>query len=140
MFLLCVWAEGYRKILKLSCRPLAITSYKAYLKNKKKSGTSLPVSFSARFLKKNIFFSISYLTYQIYLSGCLYFLRYWPRCVFVYELIGSGFESSWSHLNFRLRACFEQGVPWHSGNYRAWIHSETRTWHDKNIQSNAPYR
>ena len=21
-----------------------------------------------------------------------------------------------------------------------WIHSETRTWHDKNIQSNAPYR
>ena len=23
---------------------------------------------------------------------------------------------------------------WHSGNYRVWIHSETRTWHDKNIQ------
>ena len=22
---------------------------------------------------------------------------------------------------------------------RVWIHSETRTWHDKNIQSNAPY-
>ena len=31
-------------------------------------------------------------------------------------------------------ACFEQRVPWHSGNYRVWIHSETRTWHDKNIQ------
>ena len=28
-----------------------------------------------------------------------------------------------------------QGVPWHSGNCRVWIHSETRTWHDKNIQS-----
>ena len=27
-----------------------------------------------------------------------------------------------------------------SGNYRVWIHSETRMWHDKNIQSNAPYR
>ena len=27
-----------------------------------------------------------------------------------------------------------------SGNYRVWIHSETRTRHDKNIQSNAPYR
>ena len=26
-------------------------------------------------------------------------------------------------------------LPWHSGNYRVWIHSETRTWHDKNIQS-----
>ena len=49
----------------------------------------------------------------------------------VYELSGSGFESSCSHLNFRFRACFEQGVSWHSGNYRA----ETRTWHDKNVQS-----
>ena len=25
-------------------------------------------------------------------------------------------------------------VPWHSGNYRVQIHSETRTWHDNNIQ------
>ena len=31
---------------------------------------------------------------------------------------------------FRARSC------WHSGNYRVRIHSETRTWHDKNIQSN----
>ena len=30
---------------------------------------------------------------------------------------------------------FEQGVPWHSGSYRVWIHSEARTSHDKNIQS-----
>ena len=59
----------------------------------------------------------------------------WPNgWVFIYELSGSG-ESSCNHLNFRLRACFEQGVPWHSGNYRARIHSETRTWYDKNIQS-----
>ena len=57
--------------------------------------------------------------------------------VFVYELSGCGFESSCSHLNFRFRGCFEQGVPWHSGKYRVWIHSERRTWHDKNIQSNA---
>ena len=54
--------------------------------------------------------------------------------MFVYELSGYGFESSFSHLNFRFRACLEQGVPWHSGNYRERIHSETRTWHDKNIQ------
>ena len=54
--------------------------------------------------------------------------------VFVYELSGCGFESSCSHLNFRFRACFEQGVPWHSDNYIVWIHSETRMWHDKNIQ------
>ena len=39
------------------------------------------------------------------------------------------------HLNFRFPACFEQGVLWHSGNYRVWIHSETFMWHDNNIQS-----
>ena len=55
--------------------------------------------------------------------------------VFVYELSGCGFESSCSHLSIRSRTCFEQGVLWHSGNYRVWIHSETRTWHDKNMQS-----
>ena len=60
--------------------------------------------------------------------------------VFVYELSGCGFESHCSHLKFRIRACFEQGVPWHSGNYRVWIHFEMHMWHDKNIQSNAPYR
>ena len=51
----------------------------------------------------------------------------------VYELSGCWFESRCSHI--RYRACFEQGVPWHSRNYRGRIHSETRTWHDKNIQS-----
>ena len=55
--------------------------------------------------------------------------------VFVYELSGCGIESCCSHLNFRYRACFEQGVPWHSGKYGVWIHSEICTWHEKNIQS-----
>ena len=55
--------------------------------------------------------------------------------MFIYELNGSGFESSCSHLTLRFRACVEQGVSWHSGNYRVWIQFETRTWHDKNIQS-----
>ena len=62
----------------------------------------------------------------------------WPvwlnSWVFVYELSGCGFKSSCSHLNFRFCACFEQGVPWHSGNYRVWIHSETPMWYDKTIQ------
>ena len=31
--------------------------------------------------------------------------------VFAYELSGCGFESRCSHLNFRYRASFEQGVP-----------------------------
>ena len=55
--------------------------------------------------------------------------------MFVYELSGSGFESSCCHLNLRFRDCFEQGAPWYSGNCGVWIHSETRTWHDKNIQT-----
>ena len=66
----------------------------------------------------------SSITWPLWLNG-------W---VFVYELSGCGFKSSCSHLNIRFRACFEQGVPWHTGNYRLYIHSETRTWHDKNIQ------
>ena len=49
----------------------------------------------------------------------------------VYELSGCGFESSCSHLNLRFHAYFKQEVPWHSGNFRVWIHSETRTRHDK---------
>ena len=60
--------------------------------------------------------------------------------VFVYELSGSGFESSYSHLNFRFYACFKQGVPWHACNFGVWIRAGTRTWHDKNMQPNAPYR
>ena len=60
--------------------------------------------------------------------------------VFVYGLSDCGFESCCSHLIFRNGACFEKLVPWHSGNCRVWIHSQTRTWHDNNIQSNAPYR
>ena len=54
--------------------------------------------------------------------------------MFVYELSGCRFESRCSHLNFRYRPCFEQGVPWHSGKYRVWIHSEMRKWHN-NMQS-----
>ena len=65
----------------------------------------------------------------------------WPHgWVLVYEVSGCCVESRCSHLIFRYGACFEKGVPWHSGNCRVWIHAQTRTWHDKNIQSNASYR
>ena len=69
----------------------------------------------------------------IYICYCCWsaWLNGW---MFIYELSGSGFESSCSHLNFRYRACFEQGDPWHSCNYIVWIHSETCSWHDKNMQ------
>ena len=55
----------------------------------------------------------------------------------VYELSDCGFEPRCSHLNFRFHACFEQGIPWQSSNYRVWTHSETCTWHDTNIQINS---
>ena len=42
-------------ILKQSYKPLAFTSSKTFLKNKERSGTSLPVSFFVWFLKINIF-------------------------------------------------------------------------------------
>ena len=58
--LIYVQIKGYLNILKLRCRPLAFTSYKAFLKNQKKSGTSFPVSFSAWFLKKNMSHVIFY--------------------------------------------------------------------------------
>ena len=45
--------KDYWKRLKLSCRPFTFTSYKAVLKNKG-SGTSLPDSLSAWYLKKNV--------------------------------------------------------------------------------------
>ena len=38
---------SYQNILKLSCRPLAFISYKAFSKKKKRPKTSLPASFSA---------------------------------------------------------------------------------------------
>ena len=53
-FIVCQ-VEDYRKWLKLSCRSFAFALYEAFLKNKNGCGTSLPASFSAWFLKKNIF-------------------------------------------------------------------------------------
>ena len=69
---------------------------------------------------------------QLSLIIWLVWLNDW---MFVYELSGCGLESSCSHLNFRFRACLEHGIPWHSGNYRVWIHSEMCIWHDRNIES-----
>ena len=60
---------------------------------------------------------------------------WWHGWVIVYKLSCCGFEFRWSHLHFIYRVCFEPGVHWHSGNFRLWIHTKTRMWHDKNTQS-----
>ena len=59
MFFIACQVEGYRNILKVRWRPLAITKCKASIKSKTKSGTSLPALFSAGFLKENISYSNS---------------------------------------------------------------------------------
>ena len=53
LFLLYVQVEGYLNILKLRCITLDFTSYKAFSKNKKRSGISPWTLFSAWFSKKN---------------------------------------------------------------------------------------
>ena len=53
VFIVCQ-VKDYPNWLKLSCRPLAFTSNKAFQKSNKRSGTILSASFSAWFLKKNI--------------------------------------------------------------------------------------
>ena len=76
LFFLYVQVEVYKIILNISCWPLALTLYEVFLKNKKRSGTSLPTSFSTWFLKNNISPLLIVLIDQISSFDCLYFLRY----------------------------------------------------------------
>ena len=45
LFLLYLLIVSYRKYLEIKVQALAFILFKAFLKNKKKSGTSLPASF-----------------------------------------------------------------------------------------------
>ena len=71
LFLLYVQVKGSQKILKLRCRPLAFTSNNTSLKNKKRSGTNIPASFSARILKKDQILLSFTLLFQILGSMCI---------------------------------------------------------------------
>ena len=64
--------EGSRNILKLSCRPLTFTSSKAFLKSKKRSGTSISASFCAWFFKKN-FLSLYSIDWPNFIAWLLLF-------------------------------------------------------------------
>ena len=63
LFLLHFQVEAYQMILKLRCRPLAFTLHQAFLKNKKRSRTSLLASIFVWFLKK-IFFTLHSINWQ----------------------------------------------------------------------------
>ena len=80
VFIVCQ-AEDYQNILKLSYRPLVFSSYKAFLKNKKRSRSVLPPSHSACFLKKNICLVIFYYLTKFH---CLVALTSWDIGQYVY--------------------------------------------------------
>ena len=82
-FIICQ-VEGYRNILKLNCRPLATTTYKAFLKNKMRSETSLLGSFSAWFLKKNIYHVIFFYLIKFH---CLFAFTSWDMTLSGYDVI-----------------------------------------------------
>ena len=71
---------GLSKDIKTKLQTIACITSKAFLRNKKRSGTNFHTSFSASLLKKNISLVIL-LTDQISLSGCLYYVRYKTICV-----------------------------------------------------------
>ena len=73
VFIVCQ-VEGYRGILKLSCRPPVFTPFKVFNFLKKKMSTaSLPEIFSMIFEEKYFSFYIL-LTDHVSLSDCLYFV------------------------------------------------------------------
>ena len=82
-FIVCQ-VENYRNWLKLRCRLLVFTFYKAFLKNKKWSGTSLPASFFARFLKKNISLVTFYCLTKL---QCLVVFTSWDIGQYVYSIV-----------------------------------------------------
>ena len=77
VFIVCQ-IEGYRNILKLSCRPFPFTSYKPFLKAKRSLQLiSLP-HFLHDFWRKVFFllYSINWPNFIVW----FYFVRYWAIC------------------------------------------------------------
>ena len=81
-FFLTCQTEIYRDILKLSSRPLDVTSYKGF--SKQKGGLELvflPHFFFCIIFEKDYFSFYILLPDQISLSDYLYFLRYQVICI-----------------------------------------------------------
>ena len=91
--------------MKLSWRALAFTSYKALLKNKKKSGTSLTASFSAWFLKINILLVIFCSLTKFH---CLVAFTSWHIGQYVYH--NCLFTRLWCHKFWNLPYLSNQAI------------------------------
>ena len=79
VFIVCQ-IESYQNILKLICKPLAFTSYKAFLKNKKRSRASLSTTFWVWFFKKNVshvMFPASHYVYCNFLLTISWRHKFW---------------------------------------------------------------
>ena len=121
--------------MKLTCRPLALTSSKAvfFKKKKKRSGISLPGSFSTWFFKKKYFSCYILLIYQISLSGCLYFVRYWTICVlyfFVNHIVTFKFEIN---LIYLIKPFFLHVQKVKTKTWISWGRKELLRWNRKHI-------
>ena len=82
--------ESYRKILKLSCRPLAFTSYKAFLKKR-------PAFFLPHFLY-DFWRKMFFLLYSIFLVLL--------REILVKMCINCLLTRLWRHINFEINLIF----------------------------------
>ena len=76
-FIVCQ-VEGYRDRLELSCRPLALPHITLFQKTKRGLEPVSLIHF-LHDLWREIFLFL--LPDQISMSGCLYFVRYWPICI-----------------------------------------------------------
>ena len=79
VFILCP-SRVLSKYIKTKVLNSCFSLIKTFFKSKKRPKTSLPASFSARFLKKKKKKKFSHrilITAQVSLPDCLYFWRYW---------------------------------------------------------------
>ena len=73
---------SYLNILRLSCRPLAFTSYIFFFKKKKKEVWNQPSCLIISIIFEKIYFSrYILLADPLSLSAYLYCVRYWEMCV-----------------------------------------------------------
>ena len=97
----------------------------------------------ARVQIKECYFMFTY-TFSTFLccfltkSSCFYHFHFffWLQRDFNHNhLVRERTLNYLAKLRFQISRLFRARGSWHSSNYRASIHSETRTWHNKNIQS-----
>ena len=76
----CMLGSGLSKYIETKLQTTCFYLIRSFFKNKKRSGTSFPVSFSAWFLKKNISFIMCYCLTKY----CLVVFTLWDNGKYVY--------------------------------------------------------